>query len=542
MDGRTIDYRAYKNVLPKFTTRIWLFLIVISGDAVGPANAGSWFLTPRLTVRETFSDNINLSPSGSEQSAFVTDISPGFNLQRIGGRTQVNINYQLQNVINAGGTGSTRINHQLQAGAARVIEPNRLWVSTNGSVGQQNIVNTGVITTGNLNNFANRANVYTFSVNPVWTPHFDGYANGIVQLGYDFVGTSASQQLSDSNTFRGTAGLTSGYRFKQLGWRLVYNDNYSQRGAGGDVRFRDYLGELRYNISRKYSVFVQAGYFDNSLPNVVTSNNQNGSYYTFGAAWTPSRRFGLQASYGHNLYSANWRWQPTFRTNINVGFRHSKVGTNTGSVWNANISHRSARTFWLASYAETTTTVQNILLGQSIFNPLNTAGQSPFNPTNQPVLSPIVTQPFASNLGLPTFTNNIVIQRIGQISVSGGTAKSTLGLTLFNSRREDQTTLADDDSIGASTFWNWRFMPRTTSRLLVSWNRNTTNLPTAVVPNSEANFYVVGVGLTRNIADYFNISRGIFGAIDYRFARQDSSNSQFSYTENSIAATLNIIF
>ncbi|MGH8549504.1 MAG: hypothetical protein ACRERU_13075, partial [Methylococcales bacterium] len=422
-----------------------------------------------------------------------------------------------------------------------VIEPNRLSISANSSIRQQNIINTGIISTGNLNSLTNRASVYTFSVNPIWTPQFGGYANGVVQLGYDFVGTS-SIQASDSSIFRGSLGLTSGTRFNRIGWRLGYNDSYSNRGAVGNVRLRDYLGEIRYNFNRKYSAFVQAGYFDNSLPNVVTSNNQNGSFYTFGASWTPNRRFGLQAAYGRNLYSINWTWQPTTRTNINLGFRHSNVGTNTGSVWNANIVHQSARISWNASYSENTTTFQNILLNQSILNPLNTTGQSTFNPVNQPVFSPVLTQPFASNLGLPTFTNNIIIQRLGQISVSGGSAKSSLGLTLFNSRREDQSTLADDNSIGASAFWNWRFQPRTSSRVLVSWNRNTTNIPSALVQNNQASFYVLSLGLTRNIADYFNIARGIFGAIDYRYAKQDSSNSQFSYTENSVAATLTINF
>jgi uncharacterized protein (PEP-CTERM system associated) len=154
----------------------------------------------------------------------------------------------------------------------------------------------------------------------------------------------------------------------------------------------------------------------------------------------------------------------------------------------------------------------------------------------------VVTQPFVSNIGLPTFTNNIVIQRVGQISVSGGTAKSSLGLTLFNSRREDQTTLANDDSTGVSASWNWRFQPRTNSRVLISWNRNTTNMPSTLVSNNQATFYIVSLGLTRNIADYFGISKGIFGAIDYRYARQDSANSQLSYTENSVAATLTINF
>lgn len=538
MECKRLDSLVYKRVVVGFSCRVYFFLIFSITVYAGPVCAGKWFVTPSLSIRETFSDNINLAPSGAEQSAFVTEINPGINLQRLGGKTQVNLLYQMQNVVNRGGAGGVNVNHQLQAGASTVVEPNRLFVNASSSISQQNVVNTGVVTTGNLTDSANRADVYTFGVNPTWTPHFNGYADGFVRLGYDFLGTSATAvpgstpgstvAFSDQNTFQGSAGLTSGYRFNRVTWRLGYNDTYSLRSVGGDVRFRDYVGEVRYNFNRKYSVFVLGGYTDNSLPGVDTSN---GEFYSLGVAWTPSQRFGLEGGYGRNLYFVTLNWVPTLRTNVNVGFRHSDVGTNTGNVWNAQITHRSARVVWNASYSEDTTTVQDILASQSIFGTGTSGSLSS---------SSVVTQPFVSSVGLPTFTNSILIQRRGEISISGGTAKSSLGLTFFNSRREDLTNPGNDDnSTGVSGFWTWRFIPRTSSNLLVSWNRNSTN---SSVVNQRANFYVVSLGLTRNIADYFNIAKGIFGSINYRYSRQNSSDSAFSYRENSVAATLTVNF
>lgn len=527
-----VDLKLFiKGIILEYSYRLYVFFLFLSAIFAGPVWAGNWFLTPTVNVRETFSDNINLNPSGQEKSAFVTEINPGIILQRFGGKTQASVIYQMQNVINRGGTGGVNVNHQLQALASTVIEPNRLFLNANSSISQQNVVNTGPVTTGNLTNSANRANVYNFGVNPTWTPHFNGYADGIVQLGYNFLGTS-STAVSDSNTFSGSVGLTSGYRFNQVTWRLGYTDTYSMRDAGGDVRFRNSFGEVRYRFSRRYSIFAQGGYFDNTLPGAVTTNNRNGEFYAFGAAWTPSYRFGLEAGYGENLYFAALNWVPTLRTNVNILFRNADVGTNTGNVWNARITHRSARALWSANYAETTTTVQNILSTQNILNTTN-------NLSNQ-ATNTVITQPFASNVGLPTFTNNILIVRRGDISVSGGTAKSTVGLTFFNSRREDQTTLANDNSTGVSGFWTWQFVPRTISNLQVSWNRNVTS--NAGTADQTANFYIASLILTRNIADYFNITKGIFGSINYRFSKQDSSNPLFSYTENSVAATLSVNF
>src|SRR4051794_33683596 len=51
-----------------------LAALALMGTQAVPALAAEWHFTPELQLRETYSDNYNLAPSGLEQSGFITEI------------------------------------------------------------------------------------------------------------------------------------------------------------------------------------------------------------------------------------------------------------------------------------------------------------------------------------------------------------------------------------------------------------------------------------------------------------------------------------
>ena len=60
-------------------------------------------------------------------------------------------------------------------------------------------------------------------------------------------------------------------------------------------------------------------------------------------------------------------------------------GFNAGTTWNALLSHRTRRTNWMAAYIMNTTTIQQVLLDQPVFDPLTS---EPFLlPIDQPILT-----------------------------------------------------------------------------------------------------------------------------------------------------------
>lgn len=67
---------------------------LVLGSATGllsaPASAETWRITPAVNVRETYTSNANLAPSGQAQSSFVTTLGAGLGVQGNGARVQLN--------------------------------------------------------------------------------------------------------------------------------------------------------------------------------------------------------------------------------------------------------------------------------------------------------------------------------------------------------------------------------------------------------------------------------------------------------------------
>ena len=61
----------------------------------------SWLIVPTLSVGETYTDNLRLSPSGSERSDWVTELRPGISVNGSGARLRFNANYSAGAVYRA---------------------------------------------------------------------------------------------------------------------------------------------------------------------------------------------------------------------------------------------------------------------------------------------------------------------------------------------------------------------------------------------------------------------------------------------------------
>ena len=97
--------------------------LVATALAHGAVTAGEWDVTPRIGVRQIYSDNIAILPRGREQHDWVTEISPGFDVRGAGRRLQADIFYTGQGVIYARFDDNSDLFHRLQANAtAEVLE------------------------------------------------------------------------------------------------------------------------------------------------------------------------------------------------------------------------------------------------------------------------------------------------------------------------------------------------------------------------------------------------------------------------------------
>lgn len=515
-------------------------IIVLCGLAITESVfAFDWQLRPNLSMSEVFSDNLTLSDT-AKKSGFVSEVSPGISVFGSSPWSNLTLNYRMQGLYNAGGRDAVDINHQLQMNSLYQAVRDSLFLQTSSSISQQNISNT-FITTDNLTGNGGRIESKNFSISPYWTPRFGQYANGLLKVGYqksifdntDSNTTSSTllSQISDSESFSRQARLSSGSKFNTVRWNLNYSSQDQNRVTGSDVRFEQYTGDARYYFNRKYNVFVRVGYENNDFQTASNSIN-NGFFYTFGGQWSPSQFYSLEAGYGNNK-SVTVRVNPSANFNAFVTYENREVGLNSGNVWNANMNYRLNQGSVNFNYSQETTTAQQVLAQQQIFT--DPFGNAVSNTTNQTLIA------FNPNLPNLNLGNEVIVSKQANLSFNFQTGKSLYNISFYNTRRNYQVSLVQDDIYGASASWNWRFASRFNFYLRPSWQA-TDSSASVTSQGADNKRYDVALGLTRGIP--INLGRPLLmnTGLEFRHIQQQSDFSTSDYTENRATANFAVRF
>lgn len=544
--------------------------------------ARDWKLTPSLSGRQTYTDNIALGRSGDEQDAFVSELNPGFNLNRQGSRSNFDWSYRLQSLFYEGYDRDPQINHQLQMNSKTELIDESVFLDSTSSVGQANTSSTGRYNYDNISDSGNTTQFRTFRMSPYWRPHWGRYLDGEVRVSYGTFSTSGgnSNGISDSNNIEESVQLRNGDAILPFGWRAnFYNQDQlrsqssAANGSGNDVHFQNYNGELSYRLSQEYSIFMQAGNYQNNFQGTTGgSQSNNGSYYTVGAAWTPSPKFSLSAGMGINNQFVALRWAPSQRTTLNVQFRESDVGgapgygsaganstggygssgvsgqggfnspygqlggANQGSTWTGFFQHRTRTTTWSANYDVSTTTVQQLLFDQQVFTVRSFDSQG--NSTN-PVLNPRAND-------LSTLTDDIITRKRAQISVAKSFSKNNITLSAFQENRSYSSSLNEQDVLGFTASWSWRLTELMSSNLQGTWQQTDDANSGSTSSANKNEYFNVGWILSRQISSNLN------GSLELRHFQQDGVQSfgtgsssgldSGKSTENRVTASVNVRF
>ncbi|MGD7036266.1 TIGR03016 family PEP-CTERM system-associated outer membrane protein [Methylotuvimicrobium buryatense] len=492
-----------------------------SGYLIWGCSANAWALNlrfrPSVFLQEVYSDNIRLAPKGEEESAWVTAITPGFFVNGQSGRYNLNLNYRLQSIYNAGGDSDIDLNHQLQFNSNYIVSPGRFFVQSRSSISQQNISNTRIVSDNFTGDRSNTSTISTFGIAPTWTPRFGSYANGMARAGYDRV-SSSEGPLSDTDSFSQNVMLNSGRYFSKVGWRLNFNNRINRNSSGEEIRFQDSNALLRYILNRKFSLLAQGGYANNDFRS-TTGFSRNGFYYNFGGQWTPSQRFSVSAGYGNNSYVTVFI-SPFQRLQWTTTYRNNDVGTNTGNVWQTNLRYFTPQSVVNLTYNEDTTTVQQVLFEEQII-PFEDEFGEPINDADG--------NPILFNIALPNLIDDVFVRRRGQLSYSYRTGKSILGANVFTERRTFQESQVKDEVYGIRGSWMWNFMPRTNTFLSSGYQVTDTDF-------STDNRFDVAFRVQRSILRQLN------GNIEYRYINQSSNNNINSFDENRITLNLMAFF
>ncbi|CAA9889371.1 conserved hypothetical protein [Candidatus Methylobacter favarea] len=485
----------------------------------------NWTTRPSIQVQEVYSDNIRLAPKDNEKNAFVTEVSPGVSVIGRSARTTLNLNYRMQNLYNARGDKGLNTYNQLQYNSHNIFVQNKLFLDSRSSVSQQNLSNNQ-IANDNISGAGNSTNVVTFGLSPYWTPHFGSYANGLFRLNFDTITTGADSgtnpssplsPISDTVTLGETAQLTSGTKFRRVSWNLSHNNRESYRKGGDDVKFQNSNATVRTYLNKYFNVFAQGGYSNNEFQ-TTTSSNKNGLFYTLGAQWIPSLHYSIAVGVGNNSY-VTVRISPIQRINWITTYRDNQIGLNTGKTWQTSLNYRTRRSIWALTHDNDTITTQEILSQLPIFQV-----QDPFGNI---IPNPVISQQFQRPPNIPTLTNEVIVRKTWNFSVSFNTGKSTISANAFNEDRVFQVTGNNEKVRGFNATWNWRFASKTSAYIRPGWQHIERALN-----STQDDRYDIAIGMNRSITPRLN------GRIEFRHLNQKSDLNTNDFQENRATASL----
>ena len=497
--------------------------VVSAGNGGAPRDP--WRLTSSIGVDETYSDNINLSPAGTERSEFVTSISPTIHLTRLSPFVTANFDYSPQYLIYARGTNGNQLRNTLSAAANAQVIQNLLTFDAAVNVSQQNVSPFGTQSANTVNGSDNRAETRTFSFGPTLRSRFD--KDFSYEAGYRFFQSSADNNAYSTNhTSQFFGNVQSSTSFRNLGVGADVNRTDQGYGGSNSIVTETAGTTLTYVVTQAFHLRGRLGYDRNSYPTTGQPDLKGASY------------------------SGGFDYQPSQHTSLNV-----QVGKRYfGPTANISLSETSKHFVVNAIYSRDQTTSSGAGIGLTADPNYALIDQFYRSTIVDPVLRGQAVTAALTQLGLPTsqygttgfLSNQLFVQKRAELSVallglrntvtfdvsrteSQSLSAITSGFDVFDSANRFQSTVY-------SANWSHKLGPLTNANATVQKIHNQ-----AIEGIGDTNQRILTASINRQI------SRRLTGSVLYRNTTQTSDNSSngfFSgnYRENSVFGSLRLTF
>lgn len=274
------------------------------GSACGQANeasaagSGALNLQTRLSVSQTFTDNLRLSADALRDQALITTVAPGVSISSRSGALRGNLDYSLSGLVYMKTQQPDQTQQSLNAQATFEAVPGWFFIDGRASIGQQAVSAFGVaaIDPGLVN--SNRTEVATLSV----SPYIRGRAAGAVD--YELRADAAESRAKGTQTgdVRTRGGLFS---LKGTGDGLGLNWNASLRGQQQLPHEGRETETLTASIGLNYRPDIDwrvGGTIGRQRSDLQSSAARDGTTYGLNASWTPTPRTTMSADWADQVF------------------------------------------------------------------------------------------------------------------------------------------------------------------------------------------------------------------------------------------------
>jgi uncharacterized protein (PEP-CTERM system associated) len=474
--------------------------LLLAAGFSGSAWAGQWRATPRISLSETYTDNVDLTSTSRKDDVVIT-ASPGINIYGQGARGVLSLDYTA-NYLDFLKKNKTDLRHNLLGLTRWELIEDLFSISANASISQQFLDRTKAFSVSDQNLTDNRRNVQTIGITPEFRHRFGSLGTASLKYEFSYVDISrnaelvAGQTVSDTLTNRVTFNFNSGTRFTRLDWSVLasYSDTGRSTGVTGGEHTR-VVFDAEYRIRRQIGILGSIGY--EKITDQLLVRAPNNLTWDIGLRLEPGPRTSLNVRYGRR-------------------FR--------GDIWGVDGSYQiSPRSFISLSYDERIDSFQSAFSQR-----FNNATVS----DNGAVVDPATGLPFSPNAPDFSFSNNPTRTKNFHFTFSSRRGRNTYNLTTSHLRR-----LTDISGFGEKNV-----------SITASVARNFTRRATGNISGGYTNRVFSGT-LTR-VDDYyylissFNYQLGtaLDGTLRYALSKRTSTDVIGRLKENSITASLTARF
>ncbi len=517
-------------------------LLLLAAIESGAAHADTLTITPRFNTSETYTDNLTLAPGNQATPGFITQLTPGVNIQDNGSQLKLNIDYSLLDMIyNNYGWEHTYYNQLNATGDLELIKKT-FFIDASSTISQQPLTLFGPVSANGANLTGNVANVTTETISPTLVHNFDeefiaqaklthtamnfsmagpaAYGGGFsappvgFNPAYDF---SATTNIADLY-------VANGAEFTNFLWKLDYNNNQTVFTGYPNSTISLLTADLGYLITPRFKLTSQVGYENDNF--VYFGPRPQGLFWNVGYGWSPSQRTHLDMSVGERFYGR------TYLLNLSHRMRHVMVQAG----YNQSVMSSMGEQYLPPAAA----------LDQLLLNQITDPAQR--QQTIQQILSALGPQ--SSLFGMNVMTNEIFLSKTFQTSVGVTTTRNTVLFTLF-----DNQTLPLQQPGAASLnnpflqFQNYlAFGTFYTSGATLTWANQLTPVMTATFSDTYSRMSMADLPgqetvdlLLIGVSD--KLTEKVTSSLTYRHQYMNGGVvGGYSFMENALIAGLNFIF
>jgi uncharacterized protein (PEP-CTERM system associated) len=476
-----------------------------------PVQALDWRFEPALDASATYTDNAG-NTSGNKDEAMILRVAPGFTLRsEQSRRVEAGMRYGLSGVKRFGDERSDDLLHTLNASGKAELVDDFLFVEGDARVSQELIDLLGSQADATTSS-GNRATVGTYSLSPHVKKRLGTFANASAR--YTASGAIFEDEVASTqrvNAF--AAGLASGTRFGDFTWALDYSIRDAHNRNDVDTRFERAGLTLGHALTRKFRVFGTVGEEWNDYP-APPGTDIDGSFYSVGVGWAPSRRTSIEASTGERSY---------------------------GRSYGLTAQHRTRTTNWTLGYADDVSDMAQFLQASgTVYNYLCVgADGSPSLIENWPYPFPPASGcvPSGGTPGLLfDLRGGVFIARTLRGSVGWTQRKLTHTLSYSDSRREYIASGIEDRTRVLGLATTYRMSRQTTADAGLALTRTQMSSTPLFPVARDDDLFSLSVGMTHQFA------KDLSGALIFRHTQRDSNVATADYDENSLTASVSLRF